>query len=77
MNHDFSTLSLGELYDKLSELTTTYSKSMLNGLSEDEFSMLRTQIEEIQKEISRRKAVASKSNDARSNSIGNRQSNMQ
>ena len=66
MNKDLSTLGLSELYDKLSELTTTYSKSMLNGFSELEFSLLRSQIEEIQKEIARRKTASSKSNDARS-----------
>ena len=65
MNKDLSTLGLSELYDKLSELTTTYSKSMLNGFPELEFSTLRMQIEEIQKEIARRKTISSKSSDAR------------
>ena len=65
MNKDLSTLGLNELYDKLSELTTIYSKSMLNGFSEHEFSTLRWQIEEIQNEIARRKTSAAKSNDAR------------
>jgi hypothetical protein len=64
MNKDFSTLSLHDLYDKLSELTTMYSKSLLNGFSELEFSVLRSQIEDIQKEIAHRKTPSSKSNDA-------------
>ena len=66
MNKDFSTLGLNELYDRLSELTTMYSKSMLNGFSELEFSVLRSQIEDIQKEIASRKLPSSKSNDASS-----------
>ena len=65
MNKDLATLGLNELYDKLSELTTIYSKSMLNGFSEHEFSTLRLQIEEIQKEIARRRTSGAKSNDAR------------
>jgi hypothetical protein len=66
MNNDFSSLSLNELYDKLSELTITYSKSMLNGLSEKEFASLRSGIEEIQKEIAKRKDADSKSIDSSS-----------
>ena len=65
MNKDLSTLGLSELHDKLSELTTTYSKAMLNGFPELEFSMLRLQIEDIQKEIARRKTISSKTSDAR------------
>jgi hypothetical protein len=57
MNVDPSQLSLTELYDKLSELTATYSKSMLNGFSEKEFTELRSMIETIQMEISKRKSA--------------------
>jgi len=64
--NDLSTLSLNELYDKLSEFTTLYSKSMLNGFSEKEFGQLRAQIEEIQREIAKRKASTSKSSGGRS-----------
>ena len=66
MNNDFSSLSLSELYDKLSEFTITYSKSMLNGFSEKEFAALRSQIEAIQKEIAKRKDADPKSIDGNS-----------
>ena len=66
MNNEFSSLSLNELYDKLSEFTITYSKSMLNGFSEKEFATLRSQIEAIQKEIAKRKDADSKSIDGNS-----------
>jgi hypothetical protein len=55
MNDDLSTLNLVELYDKLSECTSSYSKSMLNGLPEKEFKELRSLIESLQKEIAKRK----------------------
>lgn len=55
MNQDFTKLSLTELFDKLSESTALYSKSMLNGLSEKEFAELRLLIETLQKEIAKRK----------------------
>jgi hypothetical protein len=57
MKVDPSQLSLTELCDKLSELTATYSKSMLNGFSEKEFTELRSMIEGIQMEISKRKSA--------------------
>jgi hypothetical protein len=66
MNKDFSSLSLNELYDQLSEFTITYSKSMLNGFSEKEFAALRSQIEAIQNEIAKRKDAESKSIDGNS-----------
>ena len=55
MNQDLSNLNLTELHDRLSDFTTQYSKSMLNGLSEKDFKYLRTQIEQLQKEIAKRK----------------------
>ncbi len=58
MNKNLSQLSLTELHDKLSECTALYSKSMLNGFSEKEFSELRTLIEDLQKEIAERKTSA-------------------
>ena len=60
MINDFSSLGLNELYDKLSEFTSLYSKSMLNGFTEQEFEVLRTHIEKLQEEITKRKGVNSK-----------------
>ena len=57
MNVNLSQLSLNELYDKLSESTTLYTKSMLNGFSEKEFTELRALIESLQNEIAKRKAA--------------------
>jgi hypothetical protein len=63
MNHDLSTLSLVELYDNLSECTSTYSKAMLNGLPDKEFKELRSLIEALQTEIAKRKKDSSDSFD--------------
>jgi len=63
MINDLSSLSLNELYDKLSEYTSLYSKSMLNGFTQHEFDALRSHIEEIQKEITKRKEINPKSID--------------
>jgi len=59
MNQDLTNLSLTELHDRLSDYTAQYSKSMLNGLSENDFKSLRAQIEQLQKEIAKRKKDSS------------------
>ena len=63
MNEGFSQLSLTELYDKLSECTVLYSKSMKNGFSEKEFTELKLLIERLQKEIAHRRSTGGSGGD--------------
>ncbi len=63
MNQDLTNLNLTELHDRLSDYTAQYSKSMLNGLSEKDFKSLRMQIEQLQKEIAKRKKQSSSQTD--------------
>jgi hypothetical protein len=59
MNEIFSKLSLNDLVDKLSECTAKYSKSPWDGANQEQFSELKTIIEELQKEIRKRRNVKS------------------